>query len=335
MKFLLPLLLLSASLVTGCRESVAFNESDPLDAQVSGEKALAHVAALVAIGPRPAGSEAIEKCRAHLESELTALGWSVHRQTFTGKTPKGQVEFVNLVARFGEEAWQGSVEGLLCSHYDTKPYDGFEFVGANDGGSSTGLLVELARVLAGRPAVARRIELVLFDGEEAFGTNITSSDGLYGSKHYASEWLLKKASQRPRWGVLLDMVGDANLNIRAAVRIPRNSIQDLVHAKEKGDYVVDIVSVEERLQRQSRHLLAAADELGFRQFIGISSDYIVDDHIPLNVVAGIPTMDLIDFDYPAWHTPADTLDKLSAESLETVGRVTLRLVEKYLMGEGS
>ncbi|HRQ87765.1 MAG TPA: M28 family peptidase, partial [Bacteroidia bacterium] len=76
-------------------------------------------------------------------------------------------------------------------------------------------------------------------------------------------------------------------------------------------------------------------ELGFRQFIGISSDYIVDDHIPLNVVAGIPTMDLIDFDYPAWHTPADTLDKLSAESLETVGRVTLRLVEKYLMGEGS
>ncbi len=92
--------------------------------------------------------------------------------------------------------------------------------------------------------------------------------------------------------------------------------------------------MEESLQGLSHDLLAAAEALGHREQVGISPDYIVDDHIPLNVVAGIPTIDLIDFDYPPWHTPADTLDKLSAESLEITGRVTLRLVEGYLLGRG-
>ena len=78
-------------------------------------------------------------------------------------------------------------------------------------------------------------------------------------------------------------------------------------------------------------ILSAAGDLDLRSYVGIRPDYIVDDHIPLNVVAGIPTIDLIDFDYPHWHTPADTMDKLSAESLETTGRVTLLMVEKYLL----
>ncbi len=330
--FLSALLLFGA----GCGgPAFTFNEADPLDAQVSGEKAFSHVSAVVGFGPRPSGSEAIEETRQYLEKELAALGWTTRRQTFTTKTPRGQFQFTNLLARYGEGegAWSGRVEGVLCSHYDTKRYDDFEFVGANDAGSSTGLLVELARVLAQRPAAARRIELVFFDGEEAFGTNITGSDGLYGSKHYAAEWLMKPAKERPRWGLLLDMVGDANLNIRAGVRIPRQSVRELARAKEEGGgYVVDILKVEESLTGLSRDLLAAADELGLRAQVGISPDYIVDDHIPLNVVAGIPTIDLIDFDYAPWHTPADTLDKLSAESLEITGRVTLRLVEKYLLG---
>ena len=333
MKRLTPFLTLVLLSATGCGDPApAFNAEDPLDARVSGEKAFAHVSALVGFGPRPAGSEALEKSRQYLEKELAALGWSTRRQTFTEKTPQGQVEFVNLLARFGEKAWEGPVEGLLCSHYDTKWYGGFEFVGANDAGSSTGLLVELARVLAERPAVASGIELVFFDGEEAFGTNITASDGLYGSKHYAAQWLLAPEADRPRWGVLLDMVGDIELNIRAAVRIPRQSIRDLAKAREDGAPVVDIVGVEENLQHFSRHLLDAADELGLREFIGISPDYIIDDHIPLNVVSGIPTINLIDFDYAPWHTPADTLDKVSEGSLEISGRITLRLVEKYLLG---
>ncbi|MCB1204148.1 MAG: M28 family peptidase [Verrucomicrobiae bacterium] len=331
MKRLAPCLLF-VLLSTGCGEpAYRFESADPLDAKVSGEKAFSHVAALVDFGPRPAGSEALEHSRQYLEKELAALKWSVRRQTFTEKTPVGEVEFTNLRARFGEEAWETTVEGLLCSHYDTKRYEQIEFVGANDGGSSTGLLVELARVLSERPEAARRIELVFFDGEEAFGTNITARDGLYGSKHYAGEWLLQPEAERPRWGVLLDMVGDADLNIRAAVRVPRQSIRDLAKAKEDGSYVVDIEKVEESLQFLSRYLLDAAGELDLRSHIGVSPDYIIDDHIPLNVVSGIPTIDLIDFEFPPWHTPGDTLDKISAESLEITGRVTLRLVEKYLL----
>lgn len=319
-------------LTTGCSEpAYRFDPSDPLDGKLSGDKAHAHVEALVNFGPRPAGSAALEQSRQYLEKELASLGWVVRRQAFTEKTPVGEVEFVNLRARFGEGAWKGRVEGLLCSHYDTKRYDQFEFVGANDGGSSTGLLVELARVLAERPEAARRLELVFFDGEEAFGTSITARDGLYGSKHYAAQWLLEPEKDRPRWGLLLDMVGDIDLNIRAAVRVPRQSIRDLAKAREDGTYVVDIVKVEESLQRMSRHLLDAAGELDLRNHVGISPDYIIDDHIPLNVVAGIPTIDLIDFDFPSWHTPGDTLDKVSAESLAITGRVTLRLVENYLL----
>lgn len=332
MKRLAPFLALFFLLPTGCSEPVpSFNEADPLDAKVSGEKAFSHVSALVGFGPRPAGSEALERSRQYLEKELATLGWVTRRQTFKKKTPRGQIEFTNLTARFGEAAWEGPVEGLLASHYDTKLYDQFEFLGANDGGSSTGLLVELARVLAERPDTARRIELVFFDGEEAFGTNITANDGLYGSKHYAGQWLLKPERDRPRWGVLLDMVGDADLNIRAAVRIPGQSIRELAEAKEKGAPVVDMVKVEEALQFFSRHLLDAAGELDLRDHVGVSPDYIIDDHIPLNVVSGIPTINLIDFDFPSWHTPADTLDKISADSLAITGRVTLRLVEKYLL----
>ena len=330
-RLFITLVVAAVASFSGCSgETVPFNAADPIEGKVSGDKALAHVVTLVGFGPRPAGSEALEKARQYLEKELAASGWVSRRQTFTTKTPKGQKEFTNLRARFGDAAWSKTVTGLLCSHYDTKPYDGFEFVGANDGASSTGLLVELARNLAERPAVASRIELVFFDGEEAFGTNITAKDGLFGSKHYASQYLLEKEKDRPRWGLLLDMVGDADLNIRAGVLIPRASIRDLAEAQKDG-YVIDIGRVEEDLQFMARDLLSAAGDLNLRAHVGISPDYIVDDHIPLNVVAGIPTIDLIDFDYPHWHTPGDTLDKVSAESLEITGRVTLLMVEKYLL----
>lgn len=331
-RFSLLLLSLFVVLAGGCQEdSVPFDPGKAISGEVSGENAFAHVSALVDFGPRPTGSEALEKSRAYLESQLASIGWVTRRQTFTADTPNGKREFTNLRARFGETAWTGAVSGLLCSHYDTKVYKELEFVGANDGGSSTGLLLELARVLAINPAAAGKIELVFFDGEEAFGTSITSKDGLFGSKYYAAQWLLEKEQQRPRWGVLLDMIGDANLNIRAAAMIPRSSLRDLATTKEQTGYIVDIESVELELQGMSRSLLSAAADLDLRSYVGVSSDYIIDDHIPLNVVAGIPTIDLIDFDYPDWHTPGDTLDKISAESLAITGRVTLHLVEKYLL----
>jgi glutaminyl-peptide cyclotransferase len=191
-RFFAPLVCWILLAVSGCSEkAVTFDANAALEGKVSGEKAFDHVAALVAFGPRPAGSDALEKSRQYLEKELAAIGWVTRRQTFTTRTPKGEFEFTNLRARFGEASWSARVTGLLCSHYDTKAYDGFAFVGANDAGSSTGLLIELARVLAGRPGVASRMELVFFDGEEAFGTNITPTDGLFGSKHYAAQILLE------------------------------------------------------------------------------------------------------------------------------------------------
>ncbi len=135
--------------------------------ELSGEKALVHVQRLVDFGPRPSGSEAIEKSRHYIEDQLRRSGWQVKRQAFTDDTPRGKVQFVNLIAQFPD---QGNTAPLflLCSHYDTKTFDTIKFVGANDAGSSTGLLLELARVMGQHPNLAGKIELVFFDGEEAY-----------------------------------------------------------------------------------------------------------------------------------------------------------------------
>jgi glutaminyl-peptide cyclotransferase len=265
--------------------------------EVSGAKALTHIQQLVDLGPRPSGSAAIEKSRAYIEKQLHDSGWDVTRQTFTDPTPRGPTTFVNLVASFhgrhGSDA--NSATFLLCSHYDTKIFDDFRFVGANDGGSSTGLLIELARVIGQRPELATKLQLVFFDGEEAV-EEFTDTDGLYGSRHFAGELSKTKAASRFRGGILLDMVGDKSLGIT----LPLDSPADL-----------------------ARDIFAAADMLNCRnQFTYFDHGTVLDDHTPLNTV-GVPTIDLIDFDYPPWHTADDTIDKLSAESLETVGRVVV------------
>jgi glutaminyl-peptide cyclotransferase len=262
--------------------------------QVSGEKALAHVQRLVHFGPRPAGSEALEKARMYLEQQLKASGWKVARQSFSDETPRGKVTFVNLTATFGDKA---DPQFLLCSHYDTKFYDTVRFVGANDGGSSTGLLLELARVLAANPALARRVELVFFDGEEAF-VNFTETDGLYGSRYFARQLATEKA--KFRGGILFDMIGDRSLD----VTLPPNSPPQL-----------------------ARGIFSAAEALNVRDHFTYFHGDILDDHTPLNA-AGVPTIDLIDFDFPSWHTPEDTMDKLSAESLQVVGRVAIHYLSQ-------
>src|SRR5438876_5934432 len=133
----------------------------------SGEKAFAHVQRLVDFGPRPAGSTAIEKSRDYIEDQLRRSGWQVTRQAFSDDTPRGTIQFVNLVAQFSGQGKAASPSFLLCSHYDTKIFDAIRFVGANDGGSSTGLLLELARVIGQQPSLAKIIELVFFDGDDA------------------------------------------------------------------------------------------------------------------------------------------------------------------------
>jgi len=255
----------------------------------SGDKALAHVQAMVDLGPRPPGTDAIEKTRAYLTSKLEAAGWKVERQIFSNDTPRGKVQFVNLIATFAKAT---APSFLVCSHYDTKTFDNARFVGANDAGSSTGVLVELARVMAERPEVANKLELVFFDGEEAYEA-FTETDGLFGSRYFAQQLAAQDKAKLFRGGILFDMVGDKSLTIT----LPPDSPADLAAA-----------------------LFAAAEALKLRQHFTYFDRDITDDHTPLNE-AGIPVIDLIDFDYPPWHTPEDTIDKLSAESLRITGAV--------------
>jgi hypothetical protein len=263
--------------------------------EVSGDKAFAHVQTLVGFGPRPPGSEALEKSRGYIVKQLRDYGWEVTRQTFTNETPRGPATFVNLTGRFNSKKLKNPPVFLLCSHYDTKIFDDIRFVGANDGGSSTGLLIELGRVLAQRPALAAKIELIFFDGEEAV-EEFTDRDGIYGSRYFAAELTKTNTADQFRGGILFDMVGDKSLN----VTMPMDSPPHL-----------------------ARGIFAAADALKCREhFTYFDHGSITDDHTPLNE-AGIPVIDLIDFDFPPWHTAGDTIDKISPESLRTVGRVAI------------
>ena len=268
--------------------------------QFSGEKAMAHVQQLVDLGPRPPASDAIEKSRAYIDNQLRFFGWSVERQEFTDDTPRGKIRFLNLIARFSGKK-NAAPTFLLCSHYDTKTFDSIRFVGANDGGSSTGLLLELARVLGQDPNLAAKIELVFFDGEEAYET-FSATDGLYGSRYFARQ-LESTGTKQFRGGILFDMVGDRSLKIT----LPPDSPAQMTH---------DIFSSAETLRLRSH----------FTYF-----DFeITDDHTPLNRI-GIPTIDLIDFDFPPWHTADDTIDKIGAESLKIVGSVAAYYLAEFAL----
>ena len=261
--------------------------------EFSGEKALLHVQHLVDLGPHPVGSDAIEKAREYIEAQLRHSGWQVTRQGFTDETPRGKVRFVNLIARFSGDGNAAAPSFLLCSHYDTKLFDAIRFVGANDGGSSTGLLLELARVIGGRPNMARKIELVFFDGEEAY-ENFSETDGLYGSRYFAKQ-LEADGAKQFRGGILFDMIGDRSLDITLPADSP---------------------------PAMARDIFAAAEALKLRNYFSYLDRDLIDDHTSLNSV-GVSTIDIIDFDYSWWHTADDTLDKISAQSFQITGSVAL------------
>ena len=269
--------------------------------EFSGDKALAHVQRLVDLGPRPPGSEAIEKSRDYIENQLRLFGWQVTRQAFTHDTPRGKIRFVNLIARFRA---QGSTAPsfLLCSHYDTKTFDTIRFVGANDAGSSTGLLLELARVLGEHPNLAAKVELVFFDGEEAY-ENFSETDGLYGSRYFARQLADAKTGKQFRGGILFDMVGDRSLTIT----LPPDSPAEM-----------------------ARDIFASADALKLRSYFSYFDREMTDDHTPLNAI-GIPTIDVIDFDFAWWHSADDTIDKLSAQSLHIVGSVAAYYLSEFAL----
>ena len=272
--------------------------------EFSGEKAFAHVQRLVDLGPRPPATEAIEKSRGYIESQLRLFGWEVARQAFEDRTPRGNVRFANLIARFGGmgNKTKAAPSFLLCSHYDTKTFETFRFVGANDGGSSTGLLLELARVLAKHSNLAAKVELVFFDGEEAY-EEFTQPDGLYGSRYFAAQITKDKAAKQFRGGILFDMVGDRSLNVTLSPDSPAQI---------------------------AREIFASADALKLRDYFTYLDREITDDHTPLNAI-GIPTIDIIDFDFQYWHMAEDTMDKISAKSLQIVGSVAAYYLSEFAL----
>ena len=264
---------------------------------IDGGKALEHVRWQMSLGPRPPGSEALQKCREYLMRHLRGFGYQVEEDAFDAQTPYGTKKMVNLIARKGVGKG-GAI--ALASHYDTKYMEGKNFVGANDGGSSTGLLLELARVLASRND---HLEywFVFLDGEEAF-IEWSTFDSTYGSRHLAKRWKQDGTASRIRALVLLDMVGDRNLDIMKE----RNSTPWL-----------------------SEMVWTAAGQAGLQSIFSSVESYVEDDHIPF-LDAGIASVDLIDLNYGPgnsyWHTEEDTLDKVSAESMEKTGRLVLHLL---------
>ena len=266
--------------------------------RVDGAAALRHVERLVAIGPRVAGSPGGERARAYIVGELRRIGVEAEVQSFEAATPHGRLRMANLIARLPGRRAEVIV---LAGHYDTKLFNSFRFVGANDGGSSAGLLIELARRLAKAPR-EYTLWIVWFDGEEARET-WTTTDSLYGSRYLAAE--LERAGRLPQALVLLDMIGDRDLNIR------RDTYST--------PWLTDI-------------LWASAARLGHARYFLNDPMPVEDDHAPF-LKAGVPAALLIDFDYPPWHTADDTLDKVSSRSLAVVGDVVLEAlptIEHYL-----
>jgi glutaminyl-peptide cyclotransferase len=306
-----------AILTFACANNVISSQQDPTSSPAAspdkkrtafdGERALAHVKAQVEFGPRPAGSQASDKTGAYIKRELESYGLKTTLDAFTPKTPRGKVKMKNIIAELPGET---SDTIIIASHYDTKYLRDFTFVGANDGGSSTGALLEIARVMAadsaaGRPKRRLTYQFVFFDGEEAFCHDwdecLNGLDNTYGSRHMVERLKKEKRLDSIKALILLDLVGDKDL------KIPRE--------ENSTRWIVDAI-------------WAAARELGYEQHFPNENQNVTDDHIPF-LEAGVDAVDLIDLEYGVeentyWHTEKDTLDKISARSLQVVGEVVLQ-----------
>jgi glutaminyl-peptide cyclotransferase len=261
------------------------------EAKFDSSRAYEHLRQIVGIGPRPAGSPGIARTREYIIAQFKTAGISIVQQSFVAKTPIGEIPMVNLIATIpGSRKERIAVTG----HYDTKLFRDSRFVGANDGGSSTAFLIELARVLKPR-ANAFTIELIFFDGEEAMLKEWGVSDHTYGSQYYVDS--ARKAGTLPALKALLlvDMIAD---------RSPR-----FMREANSTPWLTDII-------------WSSAQKLGHGSIFVNESIPIEDDHIPF-LKAGVQAVDIIDLDYPAWHTPADTLDQTSARTMQVVGDVVV------------
>ena len=275
-------------------------------ADFNGGEALAFTKRLVSFGPRPSGSDAIRKTQAYILGELKALGCQVIQDDFTGSTPLGPTPMKNIIARFPGKSGKSVV---ITGHYDTKSMPGTFFVGANDGGSSGAFLLEMAKALA-HDARKDEVQLVWFDGEEAIA-QWSEHDSLYGSRHLAERWSTDGTLARVKALINVDMIGDRELEI----------LNDMNSSGPLREMVWRV-----------------ADRLGYGKHFLRYQSAIEDDHIPF-LRRGVNALDLIDLNYGPnnsfWHTDKDTVDKLSAESLEIVGRVVLETLKELERDDGA
>ncbi len=260
-------------------------------AKFDAGRAWEHLRQMVAIGPRPSGSSAIEQTRTYIKQQLAANGLTATEQAWDDQTPLDKVHMVNLIVTIPGARKERIV---IAGHYDTKLYRQFRFVGASDGGSSAAFLLELARVLKARRNPLT-IELLFLDGEEARLPEWSGTDNTYGSRHYVEMARHDGSLATLKALLLVDMIGDRDLIIRRDTN--------------STPWLTNVI-----WETAKRHNL---DEY----FIA-DSTRIEDDHLPF-LAAGVPSVDIIDLDYEAWHTAKDTLDAVSARSLQVVGDVVL------------
>jgi Zn-dependent M28 family amino/carboxypeptidase len=264
---------------------------------INSERAMQYVKDVVAFGARPIGSANHKKLEDYITSHLKSD--DVEIDAFDADTPAGKLPVHNIIAKY-----PGTKDGIIviAGHYDTNyPFRDTKYVGANDGGSSTAILLELANQLRGNRREGYSVWLLFTDGEEAV-KDWTDKDSLYGTKHLADRWQKDGTNKKIKAFLLADMIGDADLNIDR----DQNStpwLEDMVYQ--------------------------AASKLGYQSHFFARTIAIDDDHKPF-VALGVPCADLIDFDYGYGnvfhHTPQDTVDKLSSKSLQITGDVILETV---------
>lgn len=257
-----------------------------------------YVKEIVAYGPRPIGSENHKKVESYILAHLQ--GGEVEKDNFEITTTAGRFPIQNIVAKF-----PGSRDGIIviASHYDTNwPLRNENYVGANDGASSSGLLLEIANQLRGKKRSGYSVWLLWDDGEESIEIPWNDSESLYGVRHLAQKWQDDGTLKKVKAFILEDMIGDADLNVE--------------HDANSTPWLEDLI-------------FQAATQLGYQSHFFGRAISVDDDHLAF-VKKGVPSVDLIDLNYGYnnvfHHTTQDTLDKLSPKSLAIVGTVTLETV---------
>lgn len=268
-------------------------------ADFSGAAALEYTRKAVAFGQRPPGSAPNQKLQAYIEAQLKPLHCQISFDAFTAQTPVGFVSMRNIIAKFPGKSGRAIV---ITGHFDTKPMPGRVFLGANDGGSSTGFLLAFAQAVSTLQH-ADDIDLVFFDGEEAFG-EWSDTNGTFGSRHLADVWAQQGMLSRIKALINVDMIGDKDLDI----------------------YQESMSSASLR-----RLVWQTATDMGYGKYFLNLAQATEDDHLPF-LKKGVNALDLIDFDYGPnnayWHNEQDTVDKLSAHSFDVVGNVLIAVVRK-------